>query len=1039
MFPPRPSSVPRPGVPLRWAGLLAVTVAGSAGLIDEVIWARALGFRLGATAFASSLVLGLLVLGWGCGAWLAGRGPRSLVPAVLGQGLAAVASPSVPLLALASHAWPTLLRDLLLLALVFAGAVAMGLALPAWIGWFESSSRRGALGIWNGWSSAGSTCGVLLAGFALLPAGGLYLAAACASAGHVLAAALAWGVARAGADPSPGREPGPKELSVDLPSVGSSRRGAAWLAFLSGFATIAAQALALRWSLLCFLGFSHVFAAVGATGLLAYAAGSFVGSLRAGAAPGSTRTAASALVLAALGLGATPFLLGLLPGTGGSGLFASSAPAWRQIAGILLHAAAFLAVPVACAAAWLPLASASLGASASQRAGRALWLGGAGAALAPFATHLWLVPWLGSLRTGLLLGAVLAGTALALRSAGCVRRAIGAGIAILLIVGALLPGFAGPRALYERSPVLREHPEFRLLAAHEDAVFAVGVVDDARGAERTLLTDNFRAAGTGDDYAYMAHLGTLPLHLEPVPRRVLVIAFGTGTTAGAVAAHPEVRELDIVEIAPSVIAERRAFRAVNEAVDAPPSRAAVRFHLADGRRFLEAHREPWDAITLEPLLPYAPGAVHFYTREFYALARARLAPGGTLTHWIPATSVPPREVRALLRTFASAFPHAGLWLFGPSLVLVGGDQPLRFAPRERLDDARWEEALGALVDREGLLALEEEPELVDAHPWIEFLGVRPSLERLAWYRDNLAMLLPHAASEFPDRLVEAWRALPEMEALWSARRGAQRELLALTLEEEEAKLARVLAARGAAVAPPDARAEEARLARWEELDRRARSAPTTRAELERRLGDYFLRACVERLQRAGQRAARFDEARVLLREASGLAERLQRLRPQRFEPWLYGGAALFLLSADPALDEASSRRSEALAALAFRHAAALHPAVFDDVEARRVIEPLCAAWLPGGSAALAPHARAARELGERILELPLPDEIETLLAWVRDGAEPDEFYFRAFRATQVERALWTRRLTNVAPGPEQRAAFEVLARWLPRARREDPR
>ncbi|MBL8900890.1 MAG: fused MFS/spermidine synthase [Planctomycetes bacterium] len=1020
--------------PRRGIALGAVVAAGVAGLVDEVVWARALGFRLGTTTLASSLVLGLLVLGWGAGARFSGRSRRGLRLAAFGQGIAALTALVLPELALASAAWPSLLRDGLLLLLVLGGAFAMGLALPAWISSTEDPERRSALGGWNGWSSLGSTCGALLAGFLLLPLGGLRLAAGCSAVLHALAATLAWREARAGGSENSAAAPPLDASAVGAPR-GLPRGSAAWLAFLSGFVSVAAQALALRWLLLCFLGFSHVFAAVGAIGLLAYAAGSFLGGWRWRAASSGERRASTALLLAAIGCGAAPFVLELVPGTSGSAAFSSSAPAWRQIAGVLLHAAAFLMVPVAGAAAWLTPASASLGAHAGARAGTALWFAGAGAAVAPLATHLLLVPALGSLRTALLLGALLAGSAACLGAAGPLRRGLGAALAFALVALSCVPSVASSRALYERSPVQREHPEFRLLAAHEDAVFAVAVVDDARQAERTLLTDNFRAAGTGDDYAYMAHLGSLPMRFEPTPRRVLVIAFGTGTTAGAVAAHAAVRELDIVEIAPSVLAERRAFRAVNEAVDAPPAGAEVRFHVADGRRFLEASDERWDAITLEPLLPYAPGAVHFYTGEFYALARAHLNAGGTLTHWIPATSVPPREVRALLRTFANAFAHAGLWIYGPSLVLVGSDAPLRFAAQSELDAAAWEDALCAVADRVGLLRLAAEPELRDAHPWIEFLGVRPSLERLAWYRDNLAQLLPIGDEAFADALAQSWQSAAGFAELWRERRRTQRALLELVAEEERAKLDRILAARGAAVAPPRAQEDESRLARWEALDRESSSAPTTRAELERRLADFYLRACVDRLQRAAQRAARFDDARALLREASGLADRLQRLRPQRFDAWLYGGAALFLLSADPALDAAAARRSEALAAIALRHAAALHPAVFEDVEARRVLEPLCAAWLPGGTQAIAGHLRAARELGERIVALELPSDLATLCAWIRDGAELDELYFRAFRATQIERALWTRRLAEAEPAEDQRAAFEVLGRWLPRARR----
>ena len=54
-------------------------------------------------------------------------------------------------------------------------------------------------------------------------------------------------------------------------------------------------------------------------------------------------------------------------------------------------------------------------------------------------------------------------------------------------------------------------------------------------------------------------------------------------------------------------------------------------HLADGRRFL-ARRAPasLDLVTMEPLLPYAPGTAPLYSREFYVLVDSRLRDAGLL-------------------------------------------------------------------------------------------------------------------------------------------------------------------------------------------------------------------------------------------------------------------------------------------------------------------------------------------------------------------------------------------------------------------------
>jgi hypothetical protein len=61
-----------------------------------------------------------------------------------------------------------------------------------------------------------------------------------------------------------------------------------------------------------------------------------------------------------------------------------------------------------------------------------------------------------------------------------------------------------------------------------------------------------------------------------------------------------------------------------------------------------------------------------YSREFYALARSRLKPGGYLTQWLPAYQVPAATTLAMVRAFVDVFPQAVL-LSGVDahLILMG--------------------------------------------------------------------------------------------------------------------------------------------------------------------------------------------------------------------------------------------------------------------------------------------------------------------------------------------------------------------------------
>ena len=84
----------------------------------------------------------------------------------------------------------------------------------------------------------------------------------------------------------------------------------------------------------------------------------------------------------------------------------------------------------------------------------------------------------------------------------------------------------------------------------------------------------------------------------------------------------------------------------------------------------------YDLITLEPPPIAHAGVAALYSREFYALARSRLKPGGYLSQWLPAYQVPPETSLAMVRAFIDVFPQSVL-LSGTQaeLLLVGTTAP----------------------------------------------------------------------------------------------------------------------------------------------------------------------------------------------------------------------------------------------------------------------------------------------------------------------------------------------------------------------------
>jgi hypothetical protein len=131
-----------------------------------------------------------------------------------------------------------------------------------------------------------------------------------------------------------------------------------------------------------------------------------------------------------------------------------------------------------------------------------------------------------------------------------------------------------------------------------------------------------------------------------------------------------VQRIDAVDLSKDVIRHAGWFRHSNrDVVDDP----RVAIHINDGRQHLRMQpEESYDLITLEPPPISYAGVASLYSREFYALARQRLKPGGALTQWLPAYQVSEEAARSVVRAFLDVFPGAVLLSgYRSELILVG--------------------------------------------------------------------------------------------------------------------------------------------------------------------------------------------------------------------------------------------------------------------------------------------------------------------------------------------------------------------------------
>ncbi|MGH7418580.1 MAG: fused MFS/spermidine synthase, partial [Candidatus Rokuibacteriota bacterium] len=158
---------------------------------------------------------------------------------------------------------------------------------------------------------------------------------------------------------------------------------------------------------------------------------------------------------------------------------------------------------------------------------------------------------------------------------------------------------------------------------------------------------------------YMKLFVHLPVALHPRPRRALLICYGVGMTAKALANTASLERIDVVDISRDVV--ELGELVYPSPADHPLRDPRVRVTIEDGRFFLQTTGERYDLITSEPPPPHGLGVVNLYSREYFQLTHDRLAPGGMATHWLPVPQLAQSELRAIVRAWVDVFPESSLW------------------------------------------------------------------------------------------------------------------------------------------------------------------------------------------------------------------------------------------------------------------------------------------------------------------------------------------------------------------------------------------
>jgi predicted membrane-bound spermidine synthase len=722
---------------------------GCAGLVYEVVWQQSLALLLGSDAAAAASVLALVLGGIAVGYAAFGRLARGLAPrdglyataaVELGLGLHALAFPALvesarTLRGVASDTLPAVANasfafDLGIAALLIAPpSLLLGGSLPLLT---QALARRpdatrvhAALYAAN---TFGGGAGALAAGLVLVPAfglaGALRIAAALSLGAGVLYAWLAGGErAQAVPPPTPAR------------AHDASPARLLWASACVGFGALALQSAALRLSVLAFGAAPYAFACVVAAFVLGIGAGSLAVSLlpRVPRSLLPVVVAWLALWTAALylPLGDAPYYAHRL-----RVLFPSLSEAYPafQLA-VLLALLGVLGPPAALSGAALPLLFQRVqagGDAAGGAAGRLYaWntLGAvAGALLGGHALLAWL-----DLHQLMRVAAGALACAAALCAAGPSRAGrlrVAAALAAAWAVLALLPAWspqrlsAGAFRLREAVPETRgggasaffaRWRHTRMVSYDDDPTASIAVMDEplADGtSDRSLVSNGKSDGAVRRDRTTMGLAALLAALFAQRSERFFVIGYGTGVTAGELAALPGDPEVVVAEISPAVVAAAPLFDAWNGGAT---RRGNLRIVQADAYRALASDAEGFDAIVSEPSNPWVAGVEMLFAREFLAAGRERLRPGGVYVQWLHSYESDSEVLALALRTFRDVFPDASLWYgLGPDLLLLGTTSPDALRDLERFLRRAESPALHAGLVRAGIDGV---PELLAHELW----------------------------------------------------------------------------------------------------------------------------------------------------------------------------------------------------------------------------------------------------------------------------------------------------------------------------------
>jgi spermidine synthase len=690
---------------------LLFALSGFSGLIYESIWTRYLGLFLGHAAYAQTLVLVIFMGGMALGAWIVARWSHRLpnlllcyaiveaAIALLGVGfhplfvaLMGVTFDSI-IPALDARALVNLAKWSIAAALVFPQSLLLGATFPimsgAMVRRFPDLAGR-SIAILYFTNSMGAAVGVLIAGFVLIAWGGLPGTILSAAIINVWLALALWVVSR-----TPGWHTSSTDVQAPSPLT-SAPRAFLLAAAITGTASFMYEIGWIRMLSLVMGSSTHAFELMLSAFILGLALGSFwirrrIESLRDPVGfLGIVQVVMGALALSTLfGYGATFDWMSALLRT------VARTDEGYVLFNLASHTLAIVVmVPTTfCAGMTLPLITHHLlaGGVGERAIGQVYAANTAGAIVGILVTVHLALPFAG-LKAVIVLGAALdiglgiylihrlapskSWPGFAVGAAGLVALIASMGIAELDSARMAAGVYRTGKAMIDPGAEVVFHRDGKTATVDVVRYESLLVISTNGKPDASITTTPDPDAVRNGDVQTQVLLGTLPLAARPDARTAAVVGFGAGFTTHALLGSPAMDRVTTVEIEPAMVAGAREFLPrMARALEDP--RSAI--EIEDAKTFFANAGKTYDVIVSEPSNPWVSGVAGLFSREFYALAKRYLSPGGVFCQWLHVYEIDDALASTVVLALEPSFAHYEIYAaHDGDIVILASDAPLTF-------------------------------------------------------------------------------------------------------------------------------------------------------------------------------------------------------------------------------------------------------------------------------------------------------------------------------------------------------------------------